>query len=208
MVALHITDTLLSVGALRTDHLQRSSLWLLLWGLSTHGCPRLQHHQVHMAFAAPLSLAFSSLVLFHKTVGKCLSLLTPYAYRWCPMAKWPVSPVIAGCNTHPKQAGDSGLEESQSTQDFLSSPAQLLTGVWLTEPESFISFGEWLSQGPSLQWLSYNLSHILHSPSIRLCPCCGWNSSSLRLLGPTEAWGMARSTSVECAEWEGVGREE
>lgn len=86
--------------------------------LSTHGCPRLQHHQVHMAFAAPSPLAFASLVLFCKTVGKCLSLLTPYAYRWCPMAKWPVSPVIAGCNTRPKQAGDSGLEESQSTQDY------------------------------------------------------------------------------------------
>lgn len=85
MVALHITDTLLSVSAFQTDLLQKcqtegpavtAHVMVLvihdcfLWSIIKSTLP-LEFHR-HL----PLNLVLSC-----KTVGKCLSLLTLYAYR-------------------------------------------------------------------------------------------------------------------------------
>lgn len=117
------------------------------------------------------------------------------------MVEWPDSLVTAGCNTHPKHMGDSGLEELQNTQDLSFLPylgCSPESDSQRQNPSS--SLVSDFSQGPSYT-LSPNLNSQPPTPSrIRLHPCCGWNSSPLRLTGPTEAWSMARSTSLECTE--------
>lgn len=112
-----------------------------IWSIIRSTLPLEPHHHL------PLALW----LFFHKTVGKCRSFLTLYASRRCTMVTWPVSLVTAGCYTHPKHAGDSGMELqnhlTEHTGLLFPYLFRLLTWFWLIEPEPFISFGEWFRSG-------------------------------------------------------------